>query len=221
MYVDNECCHLLLWNCIVSMHCKHPFTALLAGPTGCGKTVFTFKFIREAKTLISPPPENIVYCYSEYQPIFDDYPYVTFNEGLPDISQFDGKQNTLLIIDDLMSETNDSVSNIFTKFSHHRNVSIMYLSQNLFYKSKQNRTMSLNAHYIVLFKNPRDANQVATLARQMYPGKSKFLVEAFKNATEKSYGYLLIDLKPDTDEKLRVRTNIFPDDEKHYVYVPK
>lgn len=80
--------------------------------------------------------------------------------------------------------------------------------------------MSLNAHYIVLFKNPRDAVQVATLARQMYPGQSKFLVEAFKNATEKPFGYLLLDLKPDTDEKYRVRTGIFPGD-THYVYLPK
>ncbi len=55
----------------------------------------------------------------------------------------------------------------------------------------------------------------------MYPAKSKFLVEAFKDATLKAFGYLLIDLKPDTDERLRVRTNIFPDDEKHFVYVPK
>jgi len=170
--------------------------------------------------MISPPPEKIIYCYSEYQPVFDNYPNVIFNEGLPDINQFDGKERTLLILDDLMSETNDSVSNIFTKVSHHRNVSVLYLTQNLFYKSKQSRTMSLNAHYIVLFKNPRDALQVATLARQMYPGNSKFLIEAFKNATEKPFGYLLLDLKPDTDEKYRIRTNIFPD-ETQYVYIPK
>jgi hypothetical protein len=200
---------------------KHPYTAVVAGPTGCGKTMFTFKFIREAKKMINPAPDNIVYCYGEYQQIFNNYPYVTFSEGLPDISQFDGKRSTLLIIDDLLTETNDVISNLFTKVSHHRNVSIMYLSQNLFYRSKQNRTMSLNTHYIVLFKNPRDATQVAVLARQMYPGRSQFLIEAFKDATQRPYGYLLIDLKPDTEEKIRVRTNIFPDDEKHYVYVPK
>ena len=199
---------------------KHPFTAIVSGPTGCGKTIFTFKLISEASNIIVPPPENIIYCYGEYQAVFNNYPRVTFTEGLPDISQFDGKQRILLILDDLMSETNDSVSNIFTKVSHHRNVSVIYFSQNLFYKSKQNRTMSLNAHYMVLFKNPRDAVQVATLARQMYPGRSKFLVEAFKDATEKPYGYLLIDLKPDTEEKFRIRTNIFPG-ERHYVYIPK
>jgi hypothetical protein len=81
--------------------------------------------------------------------------------------------------------------------------------------------MNLNTHYLVIFKNPRDANQVATLARQMYPGRSKFVLEAFEDATKRPYGYLLIDLKPDTDEKYRIRTNVFPDDERQYAYVPK
>jgi len=199
---------------------KHPFTCIIAGPTSSGKSVFTLKFINEAENLITPPPEKIIYCYSEYQPIFNEYPQVTFSEGLPDLEQFDGKQRTLLILDDLMSETNDSVSNIFTKFSHHRNISVIYLTQNLFYKSKQSRTMSLNAHYIVLFKNPRDLLQVSTLSRQMFPGRGQFLVEAFRDATAKPFGYLVLDLKPDTEEKYRIRTGIFPG-EKQFVYLPK
>jgi hypothetical protein len=72
---------------------KHPFTAVVAGPSSCGKTVFTFKFISEAQSLITPPPEKIIYCYGVYQEIFNEYPHVSFTEGLPDISQFDGKQN--------------------------------------------------------------------------------------------------------------------------------
>jgi hypothetical protein len=199
---------------------KHPFTAIISGPTASGKTIFTMQFISEASNMITPPPEKIMYCYGEYQPIFNGYPNVIFNEGLPDIAQFDGKERTLLILDDLMSETNDSVSNLFTKVSHHRNVSVLYLTQNLFFKSKHSRTMSLNAHYIVLFKNPRDALQVATLARQMYPGRSGFLVEAFKDATEKPFGYILLDLKPDTGEQFRIRTQIFPH-EPQIVYLPK
>jgi hypothetical protein len=81
--------------------------------------------------------------------------------------------------------------------------------------------MSLNAHYLVLFKNPRDSTQIATLSRQIYPGKSKFLIESFQDATRKPYGYLVLDLKTDTEEAYRVRTCIFPEDEWHYVYVPK
>jgi hypothetical protein len=200
------------------MEFTHPFTAIIAGPTGCGKTVFTFRFITEA--LITPPPELVYYCYSEYQPIFDEFPQVRFMHGLPDPNDFDGKKRVLLIIDDLMSEAGDSVANIFTKFSHHRNISVVFIAQNVFHKSKQSRTMSLNSHYMIIFKNPRDTLQVQTLARQMYPGKSKFLTDAYKDATEKPYGYLVLDLKPETGEKFRVRTNIFPG-EVQYVYLPK
>ena len=80
--------------------------------------------------------------------------------------------------------------------------------------------MSLNSQYIVLFKNACDATQVANLARQLYPGKSAFMIEAFKNAMRASYGYLFIDLKQETDDKFRLRTVIFPEDEQ-YVYLRK
>ena len=80
--------------------------------------------------------------------------------------------------------------------------------------------MNLNSHYLVLFKNPRDVGQIVILGRQMF-SNGKFLEEAFKDATSRPYGYLLVDLKPDTEEELRVRKNIFPDEVPQYVYVPK
>ncbi len=119
--------------------------------------------------MINPPLAKIVYCYGEFQPSFAEFPTVEFHEGLPNVDRFDGRQRVLLIIDDLMDEVDRNVSNLFTKLSHHRNVSVMFMSQNLFHKNKFVRTMNLNTHYIVLFKNPRDAGQVAILARQMYP----------------------------------------------------
>jgi hypothetical protein len=54
----------------------------------------------------------------------------------------------------------------------------------------------------------------------MYPGKSAFMVEAFKDATSEPYSYLLIDLKADTEDKFRLRANIFPD-ETNFVYISK
>jgi len=77
-----------------------------------------------------------------------------------------------------MQETNETVANLFTKGSHHRNVSVVYLAQNLFPKNKFARTMSLNTHNMVLFKNPRDTTEFANLARQMYPETSQFAIEA-------------------------------------------
>jgi len=197
----------------------HPCTAIIVGPTSCGKTRFVFRLIDNAERMIDPPPRKIVYCYGEYQELFRAYPRVVFHQGLPDLNDFDGSVPVLLVIDDLMQETNETVANLFTKGSHHRNVSVMFLAQNLFPKNKFARTMSLNAHYMVLFKNPRDASQFANLARQMYPKSSQFAVEAYKDATREPYSYLLVDLRPEQYDELRLRTNVFRG-EKQYVYVP-
>ena len=105
---------------------------------------------------------------------------IEFVEGILEFEIIDPRQNNLVIIDDLMREAseNTTVLDVFTKGSHHRNTSIIILTQNLFNKGKHSRTISLNSHYIVLFKNPRDASQISHLARQMYPKNSKFLEEA-------------------------------------------
>ena len=81
-------------------------------------------------------------------------------------------------------------------------------------------TISLNSHYLVLFKNPRNVGQFSILARQMYPSGFKFAEEAYRDATERPFGYLFVDLKPPQDEWYRLRTNIFPG-EMQYVYVRK
>ncbi len=162
---------------------KHPFTCIVAGPSGSGKSVFSIKLIENADKMIDAPPERILWCYGVYQSFFNNLKTVEFHEGLPDVESFDGKLRTLLIIDDLMHETDDRVSKIFTRVSHHKNLSVLYLTQNLFYGSKQNRTINLNSHYLVLFKNARDATQISHLAGQMYPGKSKFMIDAYRDAT--------------------------------------
>ena len=124
------------------------------------------------------------------------------------------------MLDDLMTETDEPVTNLFTTKSHHCNTSVIYLVQNLFPKNKESRTISLNSQHIVVFKNPRDVSQMTTLAKQMYPGRVKF-VQAFADATSTPYGYILVDLKQDTSEDVRLRTSILPDDAVQYVYMPK
>lgn len=200
---------------------QHPFTCIVAGPTGSGKSTFVDKLILNASEMIFPLFSKIYWCYGAWQDGYDKWRgKVHFIEGLPD-NEGAPSPDSLLIIDDLMHETNDVVSKFFTKGSHHRKISVIYIVQNVFGKSKEMRTISLNAKYLVLFKNPRDASQVTHLSRQMYPGKSLFFQDAFKRATSKPFGYLVCDLNQDTPEPLRLRTRIFPEEKPQIVYVPK
>src|SRR6185436_6207776 len=112
---------------------------------------------------------RIVWCYSVYQSLFYSLRNVEFHEGIIDINSLE--RGTLLILDDLMHEADENVEKIFTKYSHHNSVSVLFLTQNIFFKNT--RTMSLNSQYLILFKNPRDATQITHLARQMYPGCTK------------------------------------------------
>lgn len=161
-----------------------------------------------------------MWCYGEHQTLFNEIEGVEFHDGLPtDINQI---SNALIIIDDLMNElgSDKRLSDLFTKGSHHRNISVIFIIQNLFHKGKEMRNISLNASYLCCFKNVRDKLQIGCLARQMYPTHSKFFLECYRDATILPYGYLFIDLKNETDEKMRMRSGIFPGD-KNIVYVPR
>ena len=57
------------------------------------------------------------------------------------------------------------------------------------------------------------------LARQVYPENSASLYKAYLDATQRPHGYLFLDMSQDTDDRLRIRTDIFPT-EQTIVYSP-
>ncbi len=81
------------------------------------------------------------------------------------------------------ASANSELQRVFTQYVHHRNLSAIYIVQNLFVQGKSSRTISLNANYMILFKNPRDVNQVAMLRRQMYPGNTKYFMECYHDVS--------------------------------------
>ena len=200
----------------------------MAGPTCCAKSQFVKRLLESGEEMIDGAPENIIWCYVMYQPAYDEMqrsiPNITFVEGIPsDLeSMIDPSIRNLIVLDDMMQELSNEkrVTNLFTKGCHHRNLSVIFILQNIFHRGKELRDMSLNCHYLVLFKSPRDSSQVTHLAKQMFPGHSKYMQEAFQDATSRPYWYLLCDLKPETLTDFRSRTNIFPG-ETQYAYVRK
>ena len=85
--------------------------------------------------------------------------------------------------------------------------------QNLFHQGKGNRSISLNSHYLVLFKNPRDKLQILTLAKQIYPSETAWFIKEYEEAVRRPYGYLFVDLRPTTTDSCRLRTNVLPGQE--------
>lgn len=205
---------------------KHPFTAIVAGPSGSGKSCFVTRFIDNMNEMCDTHFANIYW----HQPQVNigsnsnnnnSDGKIQYRTGLPDQDEFDGNSPpNLIVVDDMMRESDGSVVDLFTKGSHHRNLSVFFITQNLFHQGRGQRDISLNAHYMVCFKNPRDRAQIKHLARQVYPDQTKFIEEAYTDATKTPHGYLLLDLKQTTPDQLRVRTNVFPDDTFHFVYEP-
>ena len=153
-------------------------------------------------------------------------PEITFINSLDEqlYDSLDSNYNNVVILDEAMSKLGSTgmLEKFFTEGSHHRNISIIYIVQNLFDKGKSHRTVSLNSQYIFLFKNPRDAGQIANLGRQMYGTRYKVVENAYTLATSKPYSYLLVDLRQDTPDDYRLRSNICPSTPESYaeVYIP-
>ena len=196
---------------------KHPFNAIAAGPSGSGKTFLIRDILESHHTLISGLNKNkicVLWAYGKWQSIYSkglknvEFKYI---EGIPD--EEDIENIDIIVIDDLMTEIKNSkfVIDLFTKGSHHNNQSVFILTQNLYHKGPIVRDLNLNSHYLIIFKSPRDQMQIYALAKQIYPTKFQFFMSAFEQATFKPHGYLLLDLKQDTPEDLRLRTDIIPD----------
>ena len=195
---------------------KHPTTLLICGPTQSGKSSLVRKIIKQ--NLFGKSIKNITWCYSAFQKWFLNEPFITFKEGIPD----NFEDTDLVIIDDLMLSLDANVASLFTVKSHHLGISVIVILQNIFPRSKFMRDISLNSHYIILFKNNRDLSQVACFAKQAFPGKYRFFMDAYKKATEKLYGHLVIDCHPTTTEKYRLRDSCFPDEDNiFWVFIPQ
>ena len=203
--------------------CRTPARICISGPSNSGKTVLTKNLIDYRSRIFSSEVKDILYCYNIYQPMFEtiecENPIVRFHQGLPTADVIDDlgkdRRGVLLILDDLCHKagSSDDVEILMTQKSHHLNISVIYITQNIFDKRKCNRTISLQFDYIFLFRNFRDKGQISCLGRQLFPGHCKSFLSAYDEAVRKPYGYLLINLSASHPyDDIRLFTNIFDDD---------
>ena len=139
-------------------------------------------------------------------------PGITTEEELSAIAGEDSQSHNCIVLDDLMYEVNHNpkLEKLWTTHSHHYKLTIIYLTQNLFEKGKAARSISLNTSYFCLFRNYRDQLQIQHFGREAFAGRTHLFMQAFRFATQKPYGYLIVDLESKSDKRFRLRTNIFP-----------
>ena len=103
-----------------------------------GKNCLGTITITTAQTVIDQPPERIIWCYSQWQPAYTQLlmmiPTLEFVKGIPESlendSYLDVNIRNLIVIDDQMIEArkDNRIVNLFTKGSHHRNLSVIFIS---------------------------------------------------------------------------------------------
>ena len=201
----------------------HPSTMLICGPSGSGKTSFTLKLLEYSKDIFKPcNPAFVILIYETWQSSYDimiENNWVNQSiKGLTNMNYLKEvfeenkeKGGTLLIIDDQMQKIDENMITLFTVYSHHLNVSCLLLTQSLFLNNKLYRIISLNSNYIILMKNTRDSSCVSLLAKQTHPFRTRFVTDSYIDATRNPYSYLLLDLRQETPDEIRLRANIFSD----------
>lgn len=100
---------------------KHPFTSMIAGPTGCGKSTFTTRFLKYLNEVTDTNFYEVVYCAPEssYPDLSECKTPIKFMDCIPDVDMFADKKPRLIILDDMMREADERVVDLFTKHSHH------------------------------------------------------------------------------------------------------
>jgi hypothetical protein len=199
-------------------------TMIVSGPHSSGKTHFILDMIQHAQQMFDVPPVEVFWCFGHRTAQHETMVNRGFTmiHGLPANYDFI-TPNSLIMLDDLMSESanNNDVTELFTAAAHHVPCFVIKTCQNLFPKGKDAKTHSLNANYMVLFKNPRDVLQIGILERQMFPSSKQFLVQAFRSATHNAHDYLFMDLHKNTPEHVRIRARVLPHQRPMVAYVDK
>ena len=166
------------------------------------------------------PPCQILYCYGIYQPLFDEMERTLKNfrskQGLPSSEELEeftaDRRHKLIVIDDLIHRVveDKEMELLFTLGTHHKCVSVILITQNLYPRGKHARTIALNTWYLVLMKNLRDVSQVGILGRQLYPGRVKGFIKAYEDALGSKQGYLIVDTSLHGDDQYCLRSRVFP-----------
>eukprot|EP00794_Sanderia_malayensis_P013613 gene13613-biopygen10891 len=176
---------------------KTPCTVMVGGKSKSGKTELLFDLLRQWRFITDDTAgfytKRIYWFYGTYDQKQENCLkeiYDGFRDELQDandssialhtIPGLESQQaetakeemrDAIVILDDLMDEMmkNDKMSQFFTRESHHRNLCMFFVWQDIFPKHKHGSTISKNTDYKIIFDNPSCRDSVRRMLGKMYP----------------------------------------------------
>lgn len=214
---------------------KVPFNCIVSGASKSGKTTLVYNLLAMSDSIFDSKPHHVILYYKYMQDIYQEMlnnNYVqelistdsndfSMTSIIEKVATYKNNGGSMIIFDDSMADLMDDFDQIFTNISHHQNCCVIFITQNLFYKDKAYRTMSLNTHYLFIMKNERDKQQISILAKQFCPGNSTYVIQAFNEATKAPFSYLMLDFTQDSPACLKLRSHIFPHQFPYCIYLEK
>ena len=205
---------------------RTPACIIVSGPSCSGKTFFLKKLLSEKENLrklFKKPVTRIVWYYKIWQPDYEELqrknPVIEFyqnvlKEGISKHFPDPHPQDSIgiVVLDDLMKEgSGDSkVLDIFTKESHHLNITCFMILQNIFFQGKYSVNIKRNATYIILFLNCCNRRSRKNLLLEIFDKKHAAKVDMWlqKLGDNRPYSSVLIDYHTLTNGRHRIRANI-------------
>jgi GTPase SAR1 family protein len=197
-----------------------PSNIMLWGSSSSGKTTLLLKIVKNAREMFYPKPAQIVYSYGEFN---DAVPKmramgVTVYAAVPtpEFLKTCAKPLLLILDDQMLAVSKNFLDELFTKISHHQNICVIFVTQNMF--AKNLLVARQNSHYIIMMRAPNSAMHIKTLAIQLFADKYREFMNAYNDATKEPYGYLVIDLHPRSNPMLKLRSKILPNENTTIYY---
>ena len=212
-----------------------PKNILVTGSSQAGKTFFVKNLLLHHEEMFKPQVNKIIYCFTIWQDKYEELEsslgdLIEFRTDIPTKDELvqiwqDTKGETLLVLDDKMTSLEDNaqgkaVVETVCVLCHHCHISCVITLQNMYHASKAVREIGLNSQYICLFRNNRSARQIKMLASQTMPTQIPYFMASYDLAIAQNYGYLVVDLSANIDNRYKLKTNIFPQDQT-VIYMPK
>ena len=214
---------------------SHPCQILVAGATMSGKTTLLKRILAQRDVMFEPAPNKIYWFYtmeSSVSGLADAIRNVHLRRGVPtedavkNITK-DGLPN-MIVLDDMQSVVDDRrqmkvLSDILTKISHHGNLSIVFVVQNLYGSSANMRAVrSQCAETIIMCNGTSAMHNASEIGKHVLPnGGAAFMKDCLVKAKAlSSHGHLLVSTGADTDF-CNVRCGILPGDKSQTFFIQR